>query len=764
LVRLSTETNSEWTKAWRFHLILDPNNISYSTSDIRINLFQASTNVFLDWSSESSPSWKPGSNFSILQIDRKNNLNIYKWTNWLYGTILFVPIFSNNPYNVGFGMEYNWEGWTPNSTIETTLSSPFGTEIINPISQYQYNTWIYQILQQPCVYDTTNPNINISIPINWANKQTYLSWISLSLTDIGGSSTNVPYVWTGWTVGIWIRTWNIWWLDHQYGINIATFQLNMFWNGQSISLNWWTYSSPDGKTWQFLDKNYDINIPSYDLFDYWIEKEINMEVSVMDRVWRFSTTSISFNHPQGPALIPGTRSPAVNATFVSYDVPVIFGVQDDWAGVNSGSIVVTLSWINWTIYWPYVYTWNSFSLTELASDALQPNWMVEVSNHPIFPASWTILVRVAVSDMEWNIWNISDYSFVTRPDCLGLGCWFDKYLYYRDTFTILYTNNLIVSWWLNPNFYWGSDWSWYIDCWLTNQGMNVYRWQEIDSWSALPVWFVSASSLAIVWNNVKAIISWSTLILQKIFEYGSLDWGGRGWWWVYLERDDCPNWDDSTSYYDRTCEAWHGAAWDCQPTEDPSYSVELNQAYQFAYDFGITTMCPIENADMEWQLLRKHMAKMLAEFAIVIVWIYPDLNKLWCDQYDDIEYQTPETRFYAKTVCQLSLMGLESNWIDPLESFMPEEVVTRAQFWTILSRLIFVWEYNIKKWDTMDWYVKHLNALKQHKIMNKIENPWMVELRGWVMLMLKRTYESWIINKYRMLNVAANSIKVLYEF
>jgi hypothetical protein len=42
-------------------------------------------------------------------------------------------------------------------------------------------------------------------------------------------------------------------------------------------------------------------------------------------------------------LIAGTRFPQANASFVNYDAPVRFGVMDEWAGVDSGSIVVTLS-------------------------------------------------------------------------------------------------------------------------------------------------------------------------------------------------------------------------------------------------------------------------------------------------------------------------------------------------------------------------------------------------------------------------------------
>ncbi|HCY21377.1 TPA: hypothetical protein DIC40_06070 [Patescibacteria group bacterium] len=62
-------------------------------------------------------------------------------------------------------------------------------------------------------------------------------------------------------------------------------------------------------------------------------------------------------------------------------------MQDEWAGVNSGSIVVTLSGINGTSYGPYVFSGNMLNLSGLSSTALQPNWFVEIPNHVDFPAS-----------------------------------------------------------------------------------------------------------------------------------------------------------------------------------------------------------------------------------------------------------------------------------------------------------------------------------------------------------------------------------------
>ncbi len=762
-VRLSTQLHPQWAMAWRFHLVLDPITISYTNSldvpTLRTNLFVPSQTTFTNWSASSSPSWQPWSSTTILQIDRSNNLVPYKGNGWLYWRILFVPKYFLVPTQTSFGMEYNGLTTWSSSTIETTISAWWWVETIQPASQNQYLTSTYLVLQQPCAADTQIPNINLSNPLNWANKQSHTAWITFSLTDVWWQSSQVPYVWTGGN--LW--TWNIWWIDTQYWIDISSLTIYLSWNNQNRLFTWSTYALPYwAKTWQFLDRNYTVQIPSSVLFDYWIEKEIQFTVSVKDHNWNIQTNTISFNRPQSPTLIPNSRYPVENSLFVQYNVPIRFWVQDDWAGIDSWSIVVTLSWTDWTKYWPYSFSWNSLLFSGIAGNALQPNWIVELSDHSDFPLSWTILVHVSVRDMEWNQSNISDYKFSVRPACSFFWCWYEKNLYFKNTFHWLTKPTLFISWWINPSFYVDNG-TWYINCGVENQWLRIYRWdQNASSWNeAQLITVLEKNTLYIMGNHIKLVLSWSTLIIKKLFDYWSLwQWWGWGGWGSKM--DYCPDWDDSFSYYDGICHGnMHGSAKTC-PVPSSPYDQELTDAFQFAYGVWITTMCPIENAALTSPLLRKHLAKMIVEYSVVNVGLYPDITKEWCDAYDDMDDQTPEMQSYSKLVCQLWLMWLESNWIQPKKSFDPEEIVTRAQFWTILSRLIFGDEYNIHTWENYERYEKHLNALKSYQVINNIETPGMSEMRGWVMLMLHRTYRNGMVNKYRMLHNAENSIRVLY--
>jgi hypothetical protein len=80
--------------------------------------------------------------------------------------------------------------------------------------------------------------------------------------------------------------------------------------------------------------------------------------------------------------------------------------------------------------------------------------------------------------------------------------------------------------------------------------------------------------------------------------------------------------------------------------------------------------------------------------------------------------------------CSLGLMGIDMDY------FQPYAQVSRAQFWTILSRLLYGTTYNGGK----PYYMKHLQALKENGIMTQIDNPeGRMELRQRVRLMLMRS-------------------------
>lgn len=74
-------------------------------------------------------------------------------------------------------------------------------------------------------------------------------------------------------------------------------------------------------------------------------------------------------------------------------------------------------------------------------------------------------------------------------------------------------------------------------------------------------------------------------------------------------------------------------------------------------------MKTIQQANMEGNLIRMHMAKMMVNYAIKVLGKYPDTS-LSCE-FDDIANETTEMKNYIKRACQLGLMGQGITHFDP---------------------------------------------------------------------------------------------------
>ena len=165
---------------------------------------------------------------------------------------------------------------------------------------------------------------------------------------------------------------------------------------------------------------------------------------------------------------------------------------------------------------------------------------------------------------------------------------------------------------------------------------------------------------------------------------------------------------------------------------NPYYSDEMNEAYQYARYFDITTKDSIKEADMYSGLNRIAMAKMLANYAE---------NVLWEDNFDtdrDCTFKDVSTSldkqydYWVTKACQLWIM-----WVNmPNNKFYPNWWVTRKEFATALSRLLY-WT----KDGAVNYYSTHITKLKREWIITNTD-PDLWELRWYVMLMLKRVAEN----------------------
>ena len=157
-----------------------------------------------------------------------------------------------------------------------------------------------------------------------------------------------------------------------------------------------------------------------------------------------------------------------------------------------------------------------------------------------------------------------------------------------------------------------------------------------------------------------------------------------------------------------------------------TYSEELQGAYDYAYKTGITTMSSIDNANMYGELTRGQLAKMIANWAEKELGTKVDETAV-CS-FTDANKAEGDLATYVKKACQMGLMG------QGIDAFRPNDKVTRGEFGTTLSRAMWGDKYN----GGTPFYANHLAALKEAGVMNKIDTPNQMEIRGFVMLMLQR--------------------------
>ena len=166
-------------------------------------------------------------------------------------------------------------------------------------------------------------------------------------------------------------------------------------------------------------------------------------------------------------------------------------------------------------------------------------------------------------------------------------------------------------------------------------------------------------------------------------------------------------------------------------TYNPEFSQEFNDAYQFARKNGITTMSNIEEADMYGPLTRVAMAKMLSQYAINVLGQAPDTSKV-VPTFSDVDEQlNADYNNWVTLAYQLGIM-----WIG-IENYRPFDLVTRAEFGTALSRMLYGLADG--QWD--EWYSTHLSKLMNEEIIT-VDTPNLQELRGYVMIMLMRSAQS----------------------
>lgn len=448
----------------------------------------------------------------------------------------------------------------------------------------------------------------------------------------------------------------------------------------------------------------------------------------------------------------------------------------------------------------FCFTENIFANLEvkMSLGILPPAHQVEYNPSKIIwqNISWAVYVNITGNGIKTNTsWirenGIHTFEFYRWTWPFTTWAWFSE----SNKRTLLKTTT-IIDWIDNilPTFVWAIEWANYTT-------PITIAFADNNPWVSATLngtQFINWSSISNSWNYqfivIDAVGNWTWVTFTISLDNTDIPslWGGSRWGSRRIPiltkpiptKSFCKNRSCYSSYYDYICGP-------CTPPIDPKdqaippfnyttpksptifwsiYPKERNDAYQRAYKLWITTIPNIKDADLDWLVYRKIVAKMVSEFAIKIVWLSPDETKD-C-KFKDIKKEDPELKYYMELSCKLGIMWLDS-YGNPDTVFNPNHFVTRDQFVTILSRTLFRGKYNLYpeefsffdkaknfaihtinnitnalklnlQIDTqIDWYTKHLEIIKQLWVItnDKIN---IKELKIYIMLIMHRIDLKWI--------------------
>lgn len=184
-----------------------------------------------------------------------------------------------------------------------------------------------------------------------------------------------------------------------------------------------------------------------------------------------------------------------------------------------------------------------------------------------------------------------------------------------------------------------------------------------------------------------------------------------------------------------TTETPYGSTSSCIIENTGMYDASTTQAYLFACNHKITTKPSIDMSLFSGTVSRRDIAKMMTNFATEILGKKIDETKTCL--FTDIKNEDSEAQGYITKVCQLGIMWYQGDGKTQQQLFQPNEILTRAQFGTIISRLLRGNTNNTTATDTAQWYTHHLDALLKAGFISNID-PDLIEERIYIWTILQR--------------------------
>lgn len=170
------------------------------------------------------------------------------------------------------------------------------------------------------------------------------------------------------------------------------------------------------------------------------------------------------------------------------------------------------------------------------------------------------------------------------------------------------------------------------------------------------------------------------------------------------------------------------------------WTPELKLSYEWAIQKGF-----FENNEINHQSFLRTITRIeLAQIIIAlteVTWQEPNIEKK-CE-FADLKWTPEATKVAAELVCQFDIMGINQD-LTPLKNFNPDEIVTRDQLTTVISRIIRREKYNQ---GGKTFYEKHIEKLAEEWLLTDSSpsdkkasdtTPNLVEVKGIFYLLLQR--------------------------
>lgn len=163
------------------------------------------------------------------------------------------------------------------------------------------------------------------------------------------------------------------------------------------------------------------------------------------------------------------------------------------------------------------------------------------------------------------------------------------------------------------------------------------------------------------------------------------------------------------------------------------YGQEMFDAYNRAFNNWITTIDDIDKAKLNKKITRAELAKMIVKFMSWNLQKEPIITET--ANYKDVDSENlGDLAWYIQLAYQYQIMGIKADWT-PTEKFNPNKTVTRAEFATVLSRVLYGSRYNQSG---INYYEQHIEALEKANILSNT-NPNLIEARWRIITMLHNT-------------------------